>query len=47
MTLNARSLISRLSAFPDALHLRQIAKRLQQLAARDSAGQNLSYAGAL
>jgi hypothetical protein len=31
----------------DALHLRQIAKRLHQLAARDSGGQDLSYAGAL
>jgi hypothetical protein len=31
----------------DALHLRQIAKRLHQLAARDSGGQDLAYAGAL
>ena len=31
----------------DALHLRQIAKRIHQLAARDSGGDDLSYAGAL
>jgi hypothetical protein len=31
----------------DALHLRQIAKRLYQLAARDSGFQDLAYAGAL
>lgn len=31
----------------DALHLRQIAKRLHQLAARDSGAQDLAYAGAL
>lgn len=31
----------------DALHLRQIAKRLHQLATRDAAGLDLSYAGAL
>lgn len=31
----------------DALHLRQIAKRLHQLTARDAAGLDLSYAGSL
>lgn len=31
----------------DALHLRQIAKRLHQLASRDAPGVDLSYAGAL
>jgi hypothetical protein len=31
----------------DSLHLRQIAKRLHQLAVRDSGFQDLSYAGAL
>lgn len=42
--LDAGSLLASLAAH-DALHLRQVAHRLHQLAARDAPGRDLRYAG--